>query len=143
MAVTSPEPTADQLMTIRQRLNRFSCLRTPPDLAAPEADQVKADLQCFNAWSEYQTLGICAPSLAEAKAAMETFLVALGVTVSLDLPDRQGPVYLKFNTLKGAWYLDDYSGESRGVLITFHTSEPAMAELVGTYGPFPLGLFAA
>ncbi|NMF83617.1 DUF1824 family protein [Nodosilinea sp. P-1105] len=143
MSVIPPVPSQDQLSTIRQRLNRFSCLKTPAQLTPAEIDQVKADLQCFNEWSEYQTLGICADSLTEGKTAMESFLAALGVTVNLDLPERQGPIYLKFNTLKGAWYLDDYSGNSRGVLITFHTTEPDMAELVGTYGPLPLGLFSA
>jgi hypothetical protein len=135
-------PTAADLALIRQRLNQFSCLTTPPPLAPEAADQVRADLRHFNEWSDYQTLGICASTLAEGKAAMESFLAALGVTVNLDLPDRDGPIYLKFNTLKGAWYLDDYSGLSRGVLITFHSSEPDLAELVGTYGPFSLTLFA-
>ena len=80
---------------------------------------------------------------AEAKQAMESFLAALGVSVVLDLPAREGAVYLKFNTLKGAWYLDDYSGPSRGMLITFHTSDPEVAEVGGTYGPFPVDLFRA
>lgn len=134
-------PTAAAITTARQRLSQFSCLTTPPPLGAAEANQVRADLGDFNEWSDYQTLGICASDLAEGKQAMESFLAALGVTVSLDLPAREGAVYLKFNTLKGAWYLDDYSGPSRGVLVTFHTSEPEVAELAGTYGPFPFDLF--
>lgn len=140
--MVSTNPTAADLTTRRQRLNQFSCLSTPPDLSPAEQDQVRQDLAVFNDLSDYQTLGICADSLAIAKAAMEAFLAALGVTVSLDLPDRDGAVYLKFNTLKGAWYLDDYSGPSRGVLITFHTSEPDLQELAGTYGPFPFDLFS-
>ena len=134
-------PTATAITTARQRLIPFSCLTTPPPLSAAEADQVRADLRDFNEWSDYQTLGICASDLAEGKRAMESFLAALGVVVNLDLPAREGAIYLKFNTLKGAWYLDDYSGPSRGVLITFHTSEPEMADLAGTYGPFPFDLF--
>lgn len=140
--MVSTNPTAADLTTCRQRLNQFSCLSTPPNLSPAEQDQVRQDLAIFNDLSDYQTLGICADSLAIAKAAMEAFLAALGVTVSLDLPDRNGAVYLKFNTLKGAWYLDDYSGPSRGVLITFHTSEPDLQELAGTYGPFPFDLFS-
>jgi hypothetical protein len=134
--------SSDDIVLIRKRLNRFSCLQSAPELAQPEADQVKADLQCFNDLSDYQTLGVCADSLGAGKTALESFLKALGVSVNLDLPARDGPVYLKFNTLKGAWYLDDYSGNSRGVLVTFHTSEPEYEEVVGTYGPFPLALFA-
>ena len=55
--------------------------------------------------------------------------------------ERPGAVYLKFNTLKGAWYLDDYVGPNRGVLISFHASEPDYDLVNGTYGPFPLDLF--
>ncbi|MGB3309484.1 MAG: DUF1824 family protein [Nodosilinea sp.] len=139
---TSPSFPAADIAAMRQRLNQFSCLTTPPQLSEAEATQVRADLGCFNEWSDYQTLGICANSLAEGQQALEAFLVALGVSVSLDLPTREGAVYLKFNTLKGAWYLDDYSGVSRGVLITFHTSDPEVAEVSGTYGPFPFSLFS-
>lgn len=140
---TSPFPAAAAIAAIRQRLGEFSCLTTPPTLSDAEAAQVRADLSDFNDWSDYQTLGICADTLAEGQQALELFLKALGVTVSLDLPAREGAVYLKFNTLKGAWYLDDYSGQSRGVLITFHTSDPEVTELSGTYGPFPFDLFPA
>jgi hypothetical protein len=139
--MATPSPTAANITTARQRLTQFSCLTTPPTLSATEAEQVRADIGDFNEWSDYQTLGICASTLAEGKQAMESFLAALGVAVALDLPAREGPIYLKFNTLKGAWYLDNYSGPSRGVLITFHTSEPEVAELAGTYGPFPFTLF--
>jgi hypothetical protein len=50
---------------------------------------------------------------------------------------------LKFNTLKNAWYLDSYSGDSRGVLITYYTSEAELDDVNGTYGPFLLDLFSA
>ncbi|HSM82677.1 MAG TPA: DUF1824 family protein [Nodosilinea sp.] len=142
MAPAPTFPTAVELAAVRQRLGQFSCLTTPPALAAAEADQVRQDLRYFSAWSDYQTLGICADSLAQGQQALEAFLAALGVDLSLDLPPREGAIYLKFNTLKGAWYLDDYSGQSRGVLITFHAAAPEAAELVGTYGPFPFDLFA-
>lgn len=141
---TSPSfPAAAEIAAMRQRLSQFSCLTTPPALSAAEAAQVRTDLSCFNAWSDYQTLGICASTLAEGQQALESFLVALGIAVTLDLPAREGAIYLKFNTLKGAWYLDDYSGSSRGVLITFHTSDPEVAEVSGTYGPFPFDLFSS
>jgi hypothetical protein len=136
--MTSPSP---DLVAIRKRLNRFSCLKSAPDLSAEEVEQVRADLRLFNDLSDYQTLGICAGDLETGKSAMESFLKALGVSVSLDLPEKDGAVFLKFNTLKGSWYLDDYTGDSRGVLVTFHATEPEVAELIGTYGPFPFDLF--
>jgi hypothetical protein len=139
--MTSAPSTSPDLAAIRQRLNRFSCLRTPATLTPEEVQQVRSDLLLFNDLSDYQTLGLCAATLDSGKVALESFLQALGVSVSLDLPPREGPVFLKFNTLKGSWYLDDYTGNSRGVLVTFHASEPEVAELVGTYGPFPFDLF--
>jgi hypothetical protein len=135
-------PLPAEIAAVRKRLNRFSSLKIAPQLTPSEADAVKHDLALFNDWSEYQTLGVCAESLSAGKAALESFLKALGVSVTLDLPERSGPIFLKFNTLKGAWYLDDYPGDSRGVLMTFHTSEPEYDVLVGTYGPFPLDLFS-
>ncbi|MGB3137003.1 MAG: DUF1824 family protein [Nodosilinea sp.] len=135
-----PLPAA--LAAARQRLSQYSRLTVPSILGAAESEQVRTDLCSFNEWSDYQTLGVCASTLAEGQQALETFLGALGVHVSLDLSPRAGAVYLKFNTLKGAWYLDDYSGQSRGVLITFHTSDPEVAEVSGTYGPFPFDLFS-
>ncbi len=129
------------LVAIRKRLNRFSCLRSAPELSAEDLEQVRVDLRLFNDLSDYQTLGICAGDLSTGKSAMESFLKALGVSVSLDLPEKNGAVFLKFNTLKGSWYLDDYTGDSRGVLVTFHATEPEVAELIGTYGPFPFDLF--
>lgn len=138
--MTSPSPAT--IAAARQRLGQFSRLTTPPRLSAAEAAQVRDDIRSFGQWSDYQTLGICADTLGEGQPALESFLAALGISVSLNLPPREGAIYLKFNTLKGAWYLDDYSGMSRGVLITFHTSEPELTELSGTYGPFPFDLFA-
>ncbi len=136
--MTSP---SSDLAAIRKRLNRFSCMTSPPDLSSEELEQVRADLRLFNDLSDYQTLGICAGDLATGKTAMESFLKALGVSICLDLPEKDGAVFLKFNTLKGSWYLDDYTGGSRGVLVTFHATEPEVAELIGTYGPFPFDLF--
>ena len=65
--MTSLFPTAAAIAVVRQRLIRFSCLTIPPDLSAVEAEQVRADIRDFNDWSDYQTLGICASTLAEAK----------------------------------------------------------------------------
>jgi hypothetical protein len=136
------EPSSDAIKAIRQRLNRFSCLTTPPELGAEEKSQMREDIACFNKWSDYQTLGVCADTLEEGRRSLEAFLRALGVIARLDLPGREGAVYLKFNTLKRAWYLDDYGGLSRGVLITFQCSEAETAEVAGTYGPFPLDLYS-
>jgi hypothetical protein len=142
MVMTSASSAFPDLAAVRKRLNRFSCLTAAPELSPEERLQLREDLLLFNELSDYQTLGICAADLTTGKAAMESFLEALGVSVALDLPPRDGAVFIKFNTLKGNWYLDDYTGDSRGVLVTFHATEPEVAELIGTYGPFPFDLFS-
>ncbi|MFE4104751.1 DUF1824 family protein [Almyronema epifaneia] len=129
------------IRAIRKSLLRFSCLDVPPRLTEAEAAEIRQFLQQLNEASDYQTLGICADSVAEAKVAMESYLKALGVDVVLNLPEKSGAIYLKFNTLKGMWYLDDYSGPSRGVLVSYHAA--ATDEVNGTYGPLPLDLFEA
>ncbi|MGL5033413.1 MAG: DUF1824 family protein, partial [Microcystaceae cyanobacterium] len=55
-------------------------------------------------------------------------------------PEIEGPVYLKFNTKKMSHYLDTYDGSYRGVLISCQMEDD---NLTGTYGYFPLNLFAA
>ncbi|NER80472.1 MAG: DUF1824 family protein [Leptolyngbya sp. SIO1D8] len=133
--------TAD-LPGIRKRLARFSCLEVSPTLSEAEASEVREALLLFNDLSDYQTLGVCADDLPTAQAAVEAYVTTLSRPIRLELEPRQGAVYIKFNTLKGAWYLDDYPGPSRGVLVSFHASEPEADVVNGTYGPFPLDLFA-
>ncbi|HEY9761178.1 MAG TPA: DUF1824 family protein [Trichocoleus sp.] len=134
------EISATDIKALRKQLNRFSCLDVSPALEAQEKEDVRAALLLLNDLSDYQTLGICADTLAQGKAAADAYVTALGNPVNLNLPEREGPVYIKFNTLKGAWYLDNYRGGSRGVLITYHSSD--VDEVNGTYGPFPLDLFS-
>lgn len=132
---------AAKLKTVRQTLVQATL---EPDLAFSnqERQTIRADLLWLNEMSEYQTLGICADSITEAEAALKGYVAALAQPINLDLPEQAGAVFLKFNTLKNAWYVDEYSGEFRGVLVTYHTSEPELDNINGTYGPFPLDLFS-
>lgn len=139
-AMALQDPTA-KLKAIRQGLIAISLLHTPTELSDAQAQSIREALLWLNDMSEYQTLGICAGSLAEAEAALKGYVAALSQPINVDIPEQSGAVFLKFNTLKNAWYVDGYSGESRGVLVTYHTTEPEMDDVNGTYGPFPLELF--
>ena len=132
---------AERLKTIRQSLIQLSLQTQPVDLTQSQKETVREALLWLNENSEYQTLGICADSLAEAEAALMSYVSAISQPIRVDIPARSGAVFLKFNTLKNAWYIDSYSGDARGVLVTYHTSEPEEDEVNGTYGPFPLDLF--
>ncbi|MEB3269350.1 MAG: DUF1824 family protein [Leptolyngbya sp.] len=143
----------ETLKAHRKALAPFSCDQVPRSLTDAERAAVRASLLLFNECSDYQTLGICADDLPSAVQALKSYATALGCpelklnggdgSSGLLSDHRSGPVYLKFNTLKGAWYLDDYSGPSRGVLVSYHASEPEADPVNGTYGPFPLNLFLA
>ena len=137
----SPQALAAKLKAIRRQLIEISLGQVPAALSAAQKQAVQSSLLWLNEQSEYQTLGICADTAAEAEAALKRYIAALSQPIRVDIPAQEGAVFLKFNTLKNAWYIDGYSGESRGVLVTFHTSEPALEDVNGTYGPFSLDLF--
>ncbi|MBE9069377.1 DUF1824 family protein [Leptolyngbya cf. ectocarpi LEGE 11479] len=135
------QPIPANIKKVRQQLGQFSCLVAPPQLAAAQKKDVINALLWFSDLADYETLGICTDTLAAGITATEAYVGKLARPITLDLPPRDGPVYIKFNTLKGAWYLDDYVGPNRGVLVSFHASEPEYELVNGTYGPFPLDLF--
>ncbi len=132
---------AEKLKAIRQKLIKLSLQTQPADLTGTQKETVREALLWLNENSEYQTIGICAESLTEAESALKGYVAALSQPIQVDIPAQAGAVFLKFNTLKNAWYIDGYSGAARGVLVTYHTSEPEEDEVNGTYGPFPLTLF--
>ncbi|MGD1853966.1 MAG: DUF1824 family protein [Leptolyngbyaceae cyanobacterium] len=133
-------PTSANLKKIRQQLARFSTLVVPPQLSQAQKQELIDALLWFSDLADYETLGICTDTLAAGKAATEAYVSRLARPITLDLPEREGAVYLKFNTLKGAWYLDDYVGPNRGVLVSFHASEAEYDLVNGTYGPITLDL---
>lgn len=135
------KPTPENIKKVRQQLAQFSCLAVPPQLSNQQKQELVKALLWFSDMADYETLGICTDTLSAGKAATEAYVAKLARPISLDLPPRDGAVYLKFNTLKGAWYLDDYVGPNRGVLVSFHASVPDYDLVNGTYGPFPLDLF--
>ncbi len=134
-------PTPENIKKVRHQLAQFSRLVTPPQLSQDQKQELIDALLWFSDLADYETLGICTDTLAAGQAATEAYVEKLARPITLNLPPRDGAVYLKFNTLKGAWYLDDYSGPNRGVLVSFHSSEQEYDLVNGTYGPFPLDLF--
>ncbi|EDX83663.1 hypothetical protein S7335_1360 [Synechococcus sp. PCC 7335] len=139
----SKEAIAIKLKAVRRSLVKATLDSSQTALSEQERQTVCAHLLWLNQMSEYQTLGICASTIAFAEVALKEYVSALSQPISVDLPNQSGAVFLKFNTLKNAWYLDSYSGDARGVLVTYHTSEPELEDINGTYGYFPLDLFSS
>ncbi|MEM6599150.1 MAG: DUF1824 family protein [Cyanobacteria bacterium P01_C01_bin.69] len=140
-ADSSTAEIAAKLKAIRKYLIEISLLHTPAELSDEQRKEVCDRLLWLNEQSEYQTLGICADTLTEAIATLKNYVSALSQPIQVDIEPRDGAVFLKFNTLKNAWYVNGYTGDSRGVLVTYHTSESELDDVNGTYGPFPLDLF--
>jgi len=124
-------------------LKLFSCTETKSVDSDAEKAQLQEALLAIVNLSEHQNLGICADNPAKAIDALASYLQAFGYKMPgdrADIPSHENPVYLKFNSQKMSYYLDDYTGKYRGVLVSCQSSESE--ELNGTYGHLPLDLFA-
>jgi hypothetical protein len=121
-------------------LKQYSCttIKNPSNLA--EKEELKHSILLVSNVSDYQNLGICADTLELGFNALASYLVALGYDHQLSLPQESSnkPVYIKFNTQKLNYYLDEYEGDYRGVLISYQGDD---WDVMGTYGYFPLDLF--
>jgi hypothetical protein len=123
-------------------LTPFVCTHVRPLESDADKQQVQQALLCLTQQSDYQTLGVCAESLAEGLQALQTYLQALGHPITVNtshLPAIAGGVYLKFNTQRQSLHCDSYTGEYRGVLVTCQSNQPNAVG--GTYGHLPLDLF--
>ena len=124
-------------------LKLFSGTETKSVDSEAEKAQLRAALLTVVNLSDSQNLGICADNRTQAIDALASYLQALGYEMPgdpADIPSQENPVYLKFNSQKMSYYLDDYTGKYRGVLVSCQSSESD--ELNGTYGHLPLDLFA-
>ncbi|MFB2977604.1 DUF1824 family protein [Microseira sp. BLCC-F43] len=123
-------------------LGEFSCTETKTVDSAAEKEQLRQALLLFSNLSDSQNLGICANSVTEGFLTLETYLKALGYPIPDEQPDITsivGPVYIKYNSMRGSLYLDSYIGPYRGVLVSCQSSENETIN--GLYGHLPLDLF--
>ena len=122
-----------------QILKQFDCLNREAIAAITDRAPICRALLTVAQQSDYQILGICADSLAEARHALDGYAAALGYTVSGEVRPIDGPVYLKYNPKSGLLYVDDYSGDHRGVLVSCQSASDT--GLNDMYGHLPLHLF--
>ncbi|QUS61570.1 DUF1824 family protein [Synechocystis sp. PCC 7339] len=123
------------------------------EIRIPQNDQERNDLRRAIIWicgqSETENFGICADDQHSAEAALGQYLRALDYDsahraadlceIAMEEQTIQGPVYLKCQSQSLRFYVASYEGSYRGVLISCQTEDEALA---GTYGYFPLDLFA-
>jgi hypothetical protein len=123
-------------------LKEYSCT----DIKLVESETEKAllrqALKLIADLADYVNFGICAETTEQGFMALQNYLSGLGYNVSLDTDKTTqitGSVYIKFNTNKQSFYLDSYTGNYRGVLVSCQSS--AREDVSGTYGHLPLDLF--
>lgn len=123
-------------------LKEYSCT----DIKLVESDSEKAllrqALQLIVDLADYVNFGICAETTEQGFKVLQQYLNGLSYNVSLDTQkttEIPGSVYIKFNTNKQSYYLDSYTGNYRGVLVSCQSS--AREDISGTYGHLPLDLF--
>jgi len=123
-----------------QFLQQFDCLN-PEFVNSANWDKIRLALKQVAEQSDYQILGICASSFAEATQALQGYATALGYTPALEtLQPLEGSVYLKFNPRTGLCYIDTYTGEYRGVLVSCQSADGDGVNQM--YGHLPLDLFS-
>lgn len=134
--------TALSLEKAQKILKDFTCLDMQSVASSLEKQELRQAILLVASLSDYQMLGVCASSIDEGFVALETYLKALGYQPVLD-PNSialfTSSVYIKFNTLKGSYYVDSYVGTYRGVLVCCQSSEEG--GINETYGHLPLDLF--
>ena len=124
-------------------LKGFLCTDVISPISEAEKVNIQAALLLLNRESEYQMIGVCADSTAQALSALTDYLKAFEYSINLEdhaLEPISGSVYLKFNGRSQNFYISPYLEKYRGVLISFQSTEEN--GINGVYGHFPLDLFA-
>lgn len=123
-------------------LKKYSCIETPEITSAAEREELRQNIVLACKEADWENIGICAENAMVAVASVRQYLKALGYKNDFEIDltaSADKPVYLKFNTQKMSHYLSDYEDKYRGVLIALQSDDEA---LTGTFGHFPLDLFA-
>lgn len=110
-----------------------------PSLAVIDAALVRRALLLVAAHSDYQILGICADTIAQATTALKSYLAALGYEAAPDIPMLAGAVYVKFNPKSDRCHVAPYNGIHRGVLVSCQSAYDS--DINETFGHLPLELF--
>ena len=140
--MSTQNPTNLTVEKAQQILKDFTCLDMQSVASPLEKQSLREAMLLVASLSDYQMLGVCSSSTAEGFLALETYLKALGYQPVFEpntVSSFAGSVYIKFNTLKGSYYVDGYPGTYRGVLVSCQSSQEGGVS--GTYGHLPIDLF--
>jgi hypothetical protein len=136
-------PTDTEITAALKLLRSFSCNDSSVPLSTTEKDNLRQALLLIVSLSDWQNIGVCADNSQQGLATLAVYLGKLGYPINFALestPSIVESVYIKFNSQKMSYYIDTYIGEYRGVLVSCQGEDD---RIIGTYGHFPLDLFAA
>ncbi|AFY70153.1 protein of unknown function DUF1824 [Thalassoporum mexicanum PCC 7367] len=136
------EPTPEPIAAAQALLNQYVC--TEPEIAALDIDQneVRQATLLLVSFADYCNIGICADNSHQGFRALREYLLALDYEVPFvleEIPEKNEPVYIKFNARNSTYYQERYTGAYRGVLISCLSDQHE--QINGTYGHLPLALF--
>jgi hypothetical protein len=120
-------------------LFRLSDLGNKPIQSDEQKALLREALLFLKAHTDYQIFGMCADSLTQGIAALEEYTQAFSYTLPPINNSQNGPVYIKFNPNRNLFHASPYSGEYKGVLVSYQSDYKDGHN--GTYGHFPLDLF--
>lgn len=141
-SMNEQNPTNLTVEQAEKILKEYSCIDIKPVESDSEKALLRQALKLIADLADYLNFGICAETTEQGFVALQKYLNGLGYNVSLDTqknPGISGSVYIKFNTNKQSFYLDSYTGNYRGVLVSCQSS--VREDISGTYGHLPLDLF--
>jgi hypothetical protein len=134
-----PDPMAEQTLT----LALLRGLRTAPSLDDDLRQALRAELRAAMAPCPWFTIGVMAPSAAEALDTLQRWQAALGWSPLVDAEPVgeaiEGPVFLKGHQANGSFWIRAETGLGQGVLLS--GQHPDRPDLADTWGPLPLDLF--
>ncbi len=120
-------------------LSKFNCIHIAPAVTESEKAIIRNALLLLVSLSDYQILGICADTFEQGLLALEKYSQALGYEADSNLAAINGAVYIKFNGKNGLSYINSYTGNHRGVLVSCQSYYEGGINAM--YGHLPLDLF--
>jgi hypothetical protein len=117
----------------------LSDLGNEPDYSEQKKATLREALLFLKEQTDYQIFGVCADSLVQGIAALEEYTQAFAYTLPPVNSSQEGSVYIKFNPNRNLLHASSYSGEYKGILISYQSDYSDGHN--GTYGHFPLDLF--
>ena len=125
-----------------QNLADLARLRRAPELLPQTRDQLRQELQQAMAAAHWFTIGVMAPSMEQALAALRSLEQSQqwDPLELVDSPEEPGPVFLKANQKGGTIRIRIEHGLGEGILISGHGDDETTPST--TWGPLPLDFFA-